>query len=316
MYHNQGTTYSWAVGRLFVTWLALASLVSCSARTPGTKFLLQTSLELLSTAASAKAIEELGKGMQKQWDEELAPGESLYAVKFSFQRATWSDFWSRPDIFLIVEREGGKRLVIPEVEHDWNYSDKLISFRCPTLAPGEKCALRVYDDDGTADRVFKSLLQTELSIRANAQLGRKLSPQLISAVNGELTVNGKIRLLQPQDVVAVVLDAPEAIAAAEFQVPTATGPWTMEGTFRHKEVDFGKVSLTQGSSTPQSKTSSPLRDSRSAGVGLRCTVFPSGSWVMPPADECYWPGLLRKQRKLKHNHNVRVMRTRRWRLPP
>ena len=216
-----------------------AAIAGCSLAKPSSKILLQTTLKAAAAGSAAATNHEIGAGVQREWEQTLAPGESIYAARFSFDRATWSDIWSRPDVFLVIERDGGKRIVVPEIEYDWNYTPKVFNFRCPTLQSGERCVLRVYDDDGTADKVFKSLLTTPVHVQAGVNV--PLIP--VPAVVGEARASGVIQLLAEKDAKTLVLEGPDAIAAADFQVPS-TAPWTLQGRFRQGNTDYGAVSLT------------------------------------------------------------------------
>lgn len=205
-------------------------------------------LKVVAVVAAAEASRDATVAIQDHFENTAASGESIYSVNFSFDQPAWSDFWSRPDVFLVLEVEGGEKLLIPDIEYDWDYSPKIYSFRCPTLRPGSRCVLKLYDDDAAADAVWKTIMAAAVKWKASAvaEPGPLLAPPLrgLVAMHAEVAAEGKLQLLTPAQASALVLDAPDAIAVARFTVPNERPGqlWEMKGQFRSDETDMGEVS--------------------------------------------------------------------------
>lgn len=213
-------------------------------------------LKVVAVAAAAEASREATAGLQRHFEKTVAPGESIYSVNFSFDRVAWSDFWSRPDVFLVLEVEGGEKLLIPDIEYDWDYGPKVYSFRCPTLRPGSRCVLRLYDDDAATDAMWKTIMATAVDWEASAvaEPGTLIAPPLrgLVAMQMKAAAGGKLQLLTPAQASALVLDAPDAMAVATFTVPNdrPEQAWEMRGQFRSGETDMGQVSFKHWYTNP------------------------------------------------------------------
>lgn len=220
------------------------------------KPVVEAVLKVVAMAAAAEASREATAGLQRHFEKTAAPGESIYSVNFNFDRAAWSDFWSRPDVFLVLEKEGGEKLLIPDIEYDWDYGPKVCSFRCPTLRPGSRCVLRLYDDDAASDAVWKTIMTTAVDWEASAvaKPGPLLAPPLrgLVAMHAEVAAEGKLQLLTPAQASAIVLDAPDAIAVARFTIPNERPGqlWEMQGQFRSDGTDMGEVSFKHWYTNP------------------------------------------------------------------
>ncbi len=215
---------------------------------------LRTVLRLASVVAGAKAAEEAGVSLQDYWRDTVAPGQSVYSVSLSFDRSSGADFWSGPDVFLVVECEGASRVVVPEIQPNWDYSAKVFNFRCPTLSPGSTCRLQLCDDDGQTDQLLKSLLtqQVKWEFRGGATSGGLLPASGVMALEATVAANGTLQLLSDDAAHKMVLDAPDLIASASFQVPDehSSAKWELTGTFISDGTDMGEVRLTHWYSNP------------------------------------------------------------------
>jgi hypothetical protein len=201
-------------------------------------------LKVVAITSAAKASEEVAQAGSEFLHETLPPGESIYSVRFNFTRASWADFWSRPDIFLVVECEGGERLLIPDVEYNWNYGTKIYRFRCPSLPAGSRCVLKLYDDDSASDLMWKTILSNKVSWNARAQATNSEAISGLVAISAQAQAGGELNLLDPQQAAAVTIDAADLVASAEFTVPDdATDRWEMQGTFLNGSTEYGDVQL-------------------------------------------------------------------------
>ena len=97
--------------------------------------LLRGTMELMTVATTAKAAERVGEQMQAYWKKTVLPGESAYSVRVSLSRISWADWLSKPDLFLLIDCEGVASIVLPVVFSDYDGSEVVFNFRCPTFPP-------------------------------------------------------------------------------------------------------------------------------------------------------------------------------------
>lgn len=133
-----------------------------------TRKVLETTLSLAAVGTAAKFSEELGDSVTNYWEDNVPPGESLYSVSFAFNKSSWADWFSDPDVFVVIEREGGPSILLPEIRYNWDGSLMILAFRCPTLPANGRCVIRLMDDDGTSNEVWNSILGSRLSLSLNA----------------------------------------------------------------------------------------------------------------------------------------------------
>jgi hypothetical protein len=206
---------------------------------------IRTALKLVTVVSGAKAAEEAGIGLEEYWKETAKPGTSIYSITFEFDKGVWADWFSGPDIFAVVEYEGGRAVLIPDIEYNWDYSRKSYTIKCPTMPVGSTCVVRLYDDDASSDTVWKTILSNKIdwtvSSHANAQL-----PTTGTVVLGiEATAGGTFEILDLPDGQSAILDRPDPVAIATFGVPEepSTSTWSLEGSFTHDGENIGNMSF-------------------------------------------------------------------------
>lgn len=270
-----GSKKSAAVGRRIILTALLVAIALGSATVHAFQAApaLKTVLKLASVVAAAKFAEEASVSLNEYWADAAPAGDSIYSVSFSFDRTSWTDFWSKPDVFLVVECEGARRFVVPEIEYDWNYGTKIYTFRCPTLPKDSRCVLRLYDDDSASDKIWKSVLSTRITwnadARATAKAGIPMMPATgLACIEAKTAANGKLELLTQDEAQSLVLDAPDLIALAELTVPKAkpADKWEMKGEFINSGKEMGKVHLTHWWSA--TRAAKPLLPSKVALWGV------------------------------------------------
>ncbi|MCB9875931.1 MAG: hypothetical protein H6821_17325 [Planctomycetaceae bacterium] len=206
---------------------------------------VRTVLKLVAVVSGAKAAEEAGIGLEEYWNETAKPGTSIYSITFDFDEGVWADWFSGPDIFAVVEYEGGRKVLIPDIEYNWDYSLKSYTIRCPTMPVGSTCVVRLYDDDAISNTVWKTILSNKVdwtvSSHANAQFPRRGTVALgVDAVAG-----GTFKILDLPDGQSAILDGPDSVAIATFSVPDepSTSTWSLQGNFTHNGKNIGNMSF-------------------------------------------------------------------------
>lgn len=187
------------------------------------------------------------------WQSTIRPGESIYSVTVEFDRSSWADIWSKPDLFVAIECEGRQTVVIPQIEYDWDYSRKILNVRCPTLPAYSRCVLRLYDDDSVSDALWRNLLATRVDWTLGAAAESSSLPVAgVQSVQAKFAASGELQLLDPATKDWISLDAPDSLASAEFIVPPvpAGTAWTMEGPFVHGDRVVGSVSFKHHATRP------------------------------------------------------------------
>jgi len=227
--------------------MALLAISSASVAAQTSKVAFETVLKIVAIISAAKTAEQAGISVQEYWKVTVPPGESIYSVEFNFSRSSWGDIWSRPDIFAVVEHEGGNSILIPDIVYNWDYSTKIYTFRCPTLPNGSHCVLRLYDDGTDSDIIWKNILSTKVNWSTSATAQSAILPTRgVECMDVSATANGTISILNPTDKSAFHINAPDVIATARFTVPDAkpSDRWNMQGVFTKSGTEMGKVSLT------------------------------------------------------------------------
>lgn len=210
---------------------------------------LETTLSLAAVGAAANFSAEIGSTMTAYWNENIPPGESLYSATFSFEKSSWADWLSDPDIFLVLEREGGPAILVPEIRHNWDGSLMIIAFRCPTLPPNSRCVLRLMDDDSVSNEVWNSILGTRATLSVDA------APAPMPIYSGMMTVahaGTTIQILDTSGGRRFTLDSSDTVAAAAFIVPErpTTEGWMLRGDFRHNDCHMGVIEFAHAYTNP------------------------------------------------------------------
>jgi len=245
-----------ALGRLIVAVVLFSELLmvpGCARVAPivGPKGMpiVVTVLELASILSAAKTAEEAGVSVQKYWNATTPPGESVYSVAFNFDHGSWADILSKPDIYLMCEYEGGRTILVPDIAINWDYSERICTFRCPTFPEGAKCVIRLYDDDSTSDAVWKDLLSNE--VHWNAGIKFTSIPSMswprsgVRCLDVNANANGTFSIIDPVTSKQYHLDPPDIVATAQFTVPSAktTDIWKMNGDFYKDNTRMGRIDL-------------------------------------------------------------------------
>ena len=213
----------------------------------GVKKLLETVLKVVGVVSAAKAAEEAGISVQNYWKDTAPPGESIYSASFHFDKKSWADFWTGPDIFMVVEYEGATSVLIPDIENNWNGQNKIYTFRCRTMPTGSRCVLRLCDDDSTSNAVWNSLLSAKFRWQVGATARTDGWPkQGVQTLEATARTDGAFQILDAADGKQYQIDVPDAVATATFIVPTASPSdrWDMDGSFLDGSTEMGRVHLT------------------------------------------------------------------------
>jgi hypothetical protein len=234
------------VGRPLALVVLIASGVQPSLLNAANPKPFTTVLKGIAVLAAGKGAEEATGAMQDHFQNNLAPGESIYSVDFNFKKGVWADYFSRPDIFLVLERTGGAPLLLPDIEYGWDYKTKIYTFKCQTLQPGSKCVLRLFDDDSASDAAWKSILASRVTWNTSASARPGLPIRGLVALEAKATATGEIQLYSKSTAQLLTLDEPDPIATATFTVPTDTPltRWEMEGSFVKGSEPLGSVHFT------------------------------------------------------------------------
>lgn len=180
-------------------------------------------------------------------DETLAAGESDYSLTIDFEATWWDRFYPAPDLFAVIESEGGRRFLIPEIEPNWDYSRKIFNFRCPTLNADSRGVVRLYDSDATSNHIWTQVLSSRISwdASATATAGPPGWLKKFACVELNAGAGGELQLLDPSTGESLIINAPDPIAAAEFTVPPANGgqPWELQGVFMSGSRERGTVAF-------------------------------------------------------------------------
>jgi hypothetical protein len=204
-------------------------------------------MKVAGSLVTAQAAKEAGMAIQAYWQGTVAPGQSVYSVAMSFDQTSWADWWSKPDVYLVVECEGVQTVLIPEIDYNWDGSRKVYTFRCPTLPAGARGALKLFDDDSASNAIWKNILATPVqwSVTGTNHASLGLPGSGVDCLDVTMAASGVLQVLDSEQKKTFQLDPPDLVAVAEFTVPspTVTGPWTMAGKFSNGGNPLGKVEL-------------------------------------------------------------------------
>jgi hypothetical protein len=240
--------------------LATSSTIVSAQRVPpatgrAAKYIFESALKLVGVVSAAKVAQEAGISVHDYWQGTAPPGQSIYSATFQFNKTSWADFWTGPDIYMVVESEGGRSVLIPEIENNWNGQEKIYTFRCLTMLTGSRCVLRLYDDDNTSNAIWNSILSTRVRFHAGTtvkietgipRIGHKLPTSGVQSLEAAMQADGTFQILDTSNGKQYQIDKPDAVATANFTVPSAGAAdrWQMEGEFVKDGTTMGKVSLT------------------------------------------------------------------------
>lgn len=176
---------------------------------------------------------------------------SILSVYFKTTGGYWSDFWSKPDLFFVVDIEGQGTNLVPQIHYNYHGEPVLDVVVAKSLPPGTRIIVRVLDDDTYSDAMWNSILQSRVTVAVKPEI-QATKFVSVSAV----AIGSEIRLLDK----SVTIDAPDFIAAAEFKVPASQdGRWVADSTlFDSAQNSVGTLQFASLWSAPQPSTAQQL----------------------------------------------------------
>jgi hypothetical protein len=153
-------------------------------------------------------------------DQGLEANKSaIYSIYFKTTGGYWSDFFSKPDLFFVVDIEGQGSKLVPQIHYNYQGAAVLDCVISDYVSKGKRVSIRVMDDDSLSDSVWNTILKSRL----NYKIGSDLSATRFLSLSS--TASGQFVLLEKSQ----TIDAPDFIAQAEFIVPDSEdGTWATE----------------------------------------------------------------------------------------
>lgn len=191
---------------------------------------VQAIVRILTGVGAAESIRRSGQSYQEYKHEDAiltslrsqgidANNSSIYSVYFETSGGLWADFWSKPDLFFIVDIEGQGSKLVPQVHYNYQGEPVLDVVVSDSIRPGSRVIVRVLDDDSVSDSIWNGILTT----RANVSVSPEI--RVTKFVSVRASASGEITLLDQHS----TLDPPDFIASAHFLVPeTEDGLWVAE----------------------------------------------------------------------------------------
>jgi len=217
--------------RAIIIGLLISLLCSPTAVHANTGKAIKAVLEILTGAAAAKSLGNSAHAYEKyktedeilkRLKEQMVDGsnDAIYSIYFKTNGATWSDFWSYPDVFFYVDIEGKGSFLVPQIHEGYRGTPILGRVLAEEVAPGTRIIVRVMDDDSTSDAIWNSILKSRITLQASDTLSvTRFLPVSVAA-------SGEFQFLDRR----ATMDAPDFMAYAEFVVPeTEDGVWLVDG---------------------------------------------------------------------------------------
>lgn len=209
------------------------SLQPCGAQ-GGKAKAVKTIVKMLTGIGAAEAARRSGQSFEEyqQHDAILtslrsqgvdANNSSVFSVYFKVENGGgyWADFWSKPDVFFIVDIEGHGSHLVPQIHNNYQGHAILDKIVAQTIQPGSRVVVRVLDDDSTSDLMWNNILKTRVRLSVTPSI------QATQFVSIGASAGGEVVLLDRN----TTIDAPDFIAAAEFRVPESDdGLWVADAT--------------------------------------------------------------------------------------
>ena len=189
---------------------AIASLTSEVGKNIG-KNIASTIALTAGALMTAQASEEY----QKIINTELSP-EEIKAIRgyddksaiytMDIQLVDLSGIFSSPDIYVVLDIEGGGKFISPYIEHSFKGGRFLRTIHAKNNIPGSKVQISIYDSDADSNEMFNNLLRTSFHAEANFAVPVPVS---ISASGIQIVKDGQ----------TLTLNAPDVISTVTFKTP-------------------------------------------------------------------------------------------------
>lgn len=229
---------------------------------------VQTIVKVLTGAGAAESIRRSGQSYQDFEHEDAiltqlqdqgvdANGTSVYSVYFQTTGGLWADFWSKPDLFFVVDIEGQGTKLVPQIHYNYKGEPVLDVVVSKSVRPGSRVVLRVIDDDTTSDTIWNSILKTRVNLSVTPRV------QATQFISVQANANGQIALPDRN----ARLDAPDFVAFAQFTVPeTDDGLWVADAKLIDaSNQDVGSLQFASLWSAPQQLADQKEKVARSFG---------------------------------------------------
>ncbi len=256
---------------------------------------VQTIVKVLTGLGAAESMRRSGQSYEQFKDEDAiltklrsqgldANKSSIYSIYFSTSGGVWADFWTRPDLFFVVDIEGQSSQLVPQIRYNYRGEPVLDVLFADTVRPGSRVVVRILDDDTSSDAIWNSILKTRAHLSVTPEVNATKFVSLQANASGQLT------LLDD----TVIIDAPDFIAAASFAVPeTKDGRWVADAKLvdsTRKEV--GTLQFASLWSAPQELLEQQQKVSTSFGkfifwgvIGICLLVWFGWSVFSNPQDQ-------------------------------
>lgn len=168
---------------------------------------------------------------------------SVFSVYFQTTGGVWADFWSKPDLFFIVDIEGQGSKLVPQIHYNYRGEPVLDVVVSKSVPSGSRIVVRVIDDDTTSDTIWNNILKTRVNLSVTPAVH---ATQFVSV---QATANGQIALLDQN----TSIDAVDFIASAQFVVPeTEDGLWVADAKLiDSSQQNVGSLQFASLWSAPQ-----------------------------------------------------------------
>lgn len=191
---------------------------------------IKSIVKVLTGVGAAESMRRSGQSYEEYKHEDAiltqlrnqgvdANNSSIYSVYFRTTGGYWADFWSKPDLFFIVDIEGQGSKLVPQIHYNYRGEQVLDVVVSESVRPGSRIVIRVIDDDSSSDKIWNGILKTRANLSVTPEV------QATQFISVRANASGQIALLDRN----TTLDAPDFVASAEFIVPeTDDGLWVAD----------------------------------------------------------------------------------------
>lgn len=193
---------------------------------------------------SAKAAEEIQEKTVEQVKytkiKEFKGYENkacIFSIRYAFDTSKgdvyWSDWFSKPDVFVVVIIEGDGPFLIPNIWNNYKGGEILASVMTSNPNPNSKIGVYLFDDDSFSNKIWNRILQHKISWGLNidaeamysAELQQKgLKAEAMSGVKANFTAKGDLQILNSD----IEIDGADLLASAI--IPSSTNAtWSKIG---------------------------------------------------------------------------------------
>lgn len=185
--------------------------------------------------------------------DKIQSGEAVYSVQFALNKNAkavyWARLWGWPNIFPLLQVEGDKQYVVPEIFYNYQGGTIIWTFKVAKIPGKRAVSIFILDDHSTSNEIWNNILKTRWNVNLSGNAQQDLNGQfgvthVTAGMTASVTATGSIQLLDK----SITISGPKPICNYSVITPDPwfASEWHTAGVLKDGEGNqVGTIILSQ-----------------------------------------------------------------------